>query len=160
MAFSELGEARPTTPFVVYDWRSGSFERGDPDGGLDFELAPSGWDLRVLCPWLPAGVAVFGDTRLYATAGDRRLAGLRPTENGFAVDVLGARGEAVRIEGCAQRPLARVTAWSPAEGERSLPRASEQAGNTGFSQDAASGRFEIRVEIPASGWLRLSAELR
>lgn len=160
VAFSELGDARPTTPFVVYDWRSGSFERGDPDGALAFELAPSGWDLRVLCPWLPAGIAVFGDTKLYATAGDRRLAGLRPTENGLRLDVLGARGEAVCIEGCSERPLVRVSAWSPADGERPLPRASEQAGAAGFSQDAASGRFEIRVEIPASGWLRLSAEMR
>jgi hypothetical protein len=160
VAFSELGEARPGTPFVVYDWRTGGFERGDPGGALAFELEPSGWDLRVLCPWLPAGIAVFGDTRLYATAGDRRLQGLRATENGFLVDVLGARGETVCIEGCSERPLARVSAWTPAGGEASLPRKSEAADASGFSQDSASGRFAIRVEIPASGWLRLSAELR
>ena len=159
VAFSELGEARPTGPFVVYDWRTGSFERGDPDGALAFELAPSDWDLRVLCPWLPAGIAVFGDTSLYATAGDRRLQGLRATEAGFALDVLGARGERVRIEGCSERPLAHVSAWTPAEGERPLPSGDDGVAG-GFSQDAASGRFEIRVEIPASGWLRLSAEMR
>jgi hypothetical protein len=160
VSLADLGDARPTGPFVVYDWRSGRFARGDPSGALTFELAPSGWDLRVLCPWLPAGVAVFGDTRLYATAGDRRLQGLRATDSGFALGVLGARGEAVRIEGCSERPLARVSAWTPTEGERALSRAQAETPGGGFWQDAAGGRFEIRVEIPASGWLRLSAELR
>ena len=160
VAFAELGDARPTAPFVVYDWRSGRFERGDPGGALAFELAPSGWDLRVLCPWLPAGIAVFGDTGLYATAGDRRLQGLRATDSGFALDLLGARGERVRIEGCSEPPLVRVSAWTPGGGERSLPRVDGEAAPSGYSQDAASGRFQIRVEIPASGWLRLSAAVR
>jgi hypothetical protein len=160
VAFTELGDARPEAPFVVYDWRSGRFERGDPDGALAFDLPPSGWDLRVLCPWLPAGIAVFGDTSLYATAGDRRLQGLRATDAGFSLDVLGARGEEVQIEGCSERPLARVSAWTPAEGERALPLIDEADARSSYSQDAERGRFRIRVEIPASGWLRLSAEMR
>jgi hypothetical protein len=160
VAFAELGDVRPTAPFVVYHWRSRRFERGDPDGALRFELAPSGWDLRVLCPWLPAGIAVFGDTSLYATAGDRRLQGLRATDGGLSLDVLGARGERVCIEGCSERPLARVSAWTPADGERALPPADEEAAAGGFSRDTVSGRFQIRVEIPACGWLRLSAEMR
>jgi hypothetical protein len=114
----------------------------------------------VLCPWLPAGIAVFGDTSLYATAGDRRLQGLRATDTGLSLDVLGARGERVCIEGCSERPLARVSAWTPADGERALPPADEEAAAGGFSRDTVSGRFQIRVEIPACGWLRLSAEMR
>jgi hypothetical protein len=160
VAFRELGDVRPTAPFVVYHWRSGRFERGDPEGALAFELAPSDWDLRVLCPWLPAGIAVFGDTRLYATAGDRRLQGLRATESGFEVDVLGARGEKICIEGCSERPLARVIAWTPAEGERSLPQAAPDVDSNGFAHDATNGRFRISLAIPASGWLRLSAGIR
>jgi hypothetical protein len=158
--FADLGDACPSEPFVVYDWRTGRFARGDPAGGLDFDLAPSDWDLRVLCPWLPAGLAVFGDTALYATAGDRRLDGLRATACGFTVDVLGAPGECVRITGCSQAPLARVQVWTPARGERELPRTHADEGAAAFSRDDASGLFRIRVEIPQAGWLRLSAELR
>jgi hypothetical protein len=160
VAFSELGDSRPSGAFVVYDWRSGSFQRGDPEGALDFALHPSRWDLRVLCPWLPSGIAVFGDTRLYATAGDRRIQGLRATETGCRLDVLGARGERVCIEGCSERPLARVSVWTPAHGEQALPGTGDGDAGPGFSQDPSSGRFQIRVEIPASGWLRLSAETR
>jgi hypothetical protein len=156
----DLGDVRPAAPFVVYHWRTGRFERGDPEGALDYELLPSDWDLRVLCPWLPAGIAVFGDTKLYATAGDRRLQGLRATHAGFAVDVLGARGERVCVEGCSERPLARVVAWTPAGGERALPQAPPGEDSIGFVCDAASGRFRISLEIPECGWLRLSARMR
>ena len=71
-----------------------------------------------------------------------------------------SRGERDRIEGCSERPLARVSAWTPAVGELALPRSIEEAIHDAWSQDAASGRFQIRFEIPGIGWLRLSAEMR
>jgi hypothetical protein len=49
---------------------------------------------------------------------------------------------------------------APAEGERSLPQAAPEVDSNGFAHDAASGRFRISLEIPASGWLRLSAGMR
>jgi hypothetical protein len=159
VALAELGEARPAGPFVVYDWRTGRFARGDAEAKLAFELAPSDWDLRVLCPWLPAGIAVFGDTSLYATAGDRRLRGLVATPAGAAFDVLGAQRERVCISGCAQTPLTRVLAWTPAEGEQELRRVGADEGADGWWQDDA-GRFDVRVTVPAGGWLRLDVEVR
>jgi hypothetical protein len=159
VSVEELGEARPAGPFVIYDWRTGRFARGDAETKLAFELAPSDWDLRVLCPWLPAGIAVFGDTSLYATAGDRRLRGLVATPAGAAFDVLGAQRERVCISGCSQAPLARVLVWTPAEGERELRRVGADEGGDGWCQDEAL-RFDLRVTIPAGGWLRLDVEVR
>jgi hypothetical protein len=81
---------------VAYDWRRGTAEVLGAGGGWDVNLPTAGWDYRVLAPVLPSGVAVIGDTRLFAPAGDMRIAAVDPTDAGARVTVLGA-GERVQL---------------------------------------------------------------
>jgi hypothetical protein len=95
-----LGESAPATPVVCWDWRTGVATRLDPSGGWRLALEPLDWDLRVLAPVLPGGLAVIGDPTRYATAGDARLASVETTGDGVRFTVLGA-GELVTIVGWA-----------------------------------------------------------
>jgi len=81
---------------VAYDWRRGTAEVLGAGGGWDVNLPTAGWDYRVLAPVLPSGVAVIGDARLFAPAGDMRIAAVDPTDAGARVTVLGA-GERVQL---------------------------------------------------------------
>jgi hypothetical protein len=150
IALSELPEARG--PLVVWDWRRGTCERLAGDR-LAFDLAPGDWDYRVLCPLLPAGIALLGDPLRYATAGDARLAEIRATPQGVAFDVLGAPGERVEIAGWSARPLAapRVESASP----HPLLRAAEA--EPSLRRDAASGQFRLQLVVPPRA--RLAVEL-
>jgi hypothetical protein len=114
---------------IAYDWRSGSFARLEPEEAFTGRLAPGEWQLRVLCPLLPGGIAVFGDVFRYACAGDRRLE-VRCTDDGVEVEVRGAAGESVDLRGWSARPLAGTAS-------------------------ARDGRWRVQVEIPDRGWTRL-----
>ncbi|RIL00854.1 MAG: hypothetical protein DCC71_18415 [Proteobacteria bacterium] len=144
LGWSELGPDAPDGPCVAYGWRSGRMERSAPDGGVDLALAPLAWDFRVLAPILPGDVAIVGDPALYATAGDRRIADVRAIAGGVRVDVLGAPGEAVRIRGWAAR--------RPAGAEALVPGARHALD---VAWDAASGRFDLDVAIPAGGCVQV-----
>jgi hypothetical protein len=99
-----LGAAAPAGPVACWDWRAGTATRLEPDGGWPIALDPLEWDLRVLSPVLPGGLAVFGDPTRYAMAGDARLESVETIEGGVRFTVLGA-GERVTIVGWAgQRP--------------------------------------------------------
>jgi hypothetical protein len=137
----ELGESAPEGPVVAYDWRSGAAERLEPGGRLAFTLTPSAWDYRVLCPLLPGDVALFGDVSRYATAGDRRVHGIRATGDGVELDVLGRAGERVTVSGWSARPLRGAEQWTPGAGASPLQ-----------ARRDARGRFAVEVDIPDSGW--------
>lgn len=137
VALADLGALQPRAPVIALDWRSGAWERLEPDARLALALEPDAWDYRVLCPLLPGEIAVFGDTGLYATAGDRRLRGVRVASDLVAFDVCGAPGERVTIDGWSAREPARV----------------ETSGAQAWSRDAASGRWRLAVEIPDRGWV-------
>lgn len=137
---ADLEELRPEGPSLALDWRTGACERLDSAGGFDLELAPSDWDLRVVCPVLPGEIAVFGDVTKYATAGDRRLHAVRAVADGVRFEVRGAPGEAVRVEGWSGRPLERVEAWA-AQG---TPRPD-------FRRDPETGRWAVHVRLGAGG---------
>jgi hypothetical protein len=156
LELADLAELRPPGPVVAYDWRSGDFERLEPDGGLDVELEPGGWDLRVLCPVLPGELTVFGDVERYATAGDRRLRGIRAVAGGVELDVLGAPGERVTLAGWSRDALAGVEAG--AHGALApLPRVPGRAGDAdGFWDEPGKQRFGVSVTVPDRGWLRVS----
>ncbi|UCE85513.1 MAG: hypothetical protein JSU66_14410, partial [Deltaproteobacteria bacterium] len=113
-ALADLGDLRPAGPVIAWDWRRGRCERLEPDGGFEVELAHGDWDYRVLCPLLPGDLTLFGDVTRYATAGDRRLRGIRSVRRGLALDVLGAPGERVELRGWSARPLAAVRLRTPA----------------------------------------------
>jgi hypothetical protein len=100
-----LGAAAPQGPVACWDWRTATATRLEPNGRWPIALDPLEWDLRVLAPILPAGIAVIGDPTRYATAGDARLASVEATEHGVRFTVLGA-GEVVTIVGWAEhRPV-------------------------------------------------------
>jgi hypothetical protein len=138
--FADLGAARPPGPVVLYDWRSGRFERLPADGGFDEVLGYQEFGYRVLCPLLPGDVALFGDVAKYATLGDRRIFGVEIRDGELRFDVLGTPGERVNVEGCAPRAPRRAEGWTPA-GSAPL--------EVGF--DAATGRFRASVPVGASG---------
>src|SRR5262249_51180515 len=98
-----LGAAQPDGPVVLYDWRRGGFEPVARDGRFDGTLAYQEWGYGVLAPLLPGEVALFGDPRLFATMGDRRIQGVRAEDGELRFDVLGAPGEAPTVEGFAAR---------------------------------------------------------
>jgi len=143
LALADLGPLAPDAPVLAWDWRRRRAAVLAPDGGFELALAPLDWDYRVLCPLLPGGLAVVGDPDRYATAGDRRLAGVRATPAGAAFDVLGAAGEAVTIAGWAERRPAGAHAWSPAGGRRALAPA----------WDADTRVWSLALELPEAGWL-------
>ena len=99
---SALGSAAPRGPVACWDWRAGTATRLEPEEGWRIALDPLDWDLRVLAPILPSGVAVFGDPTRYAMAGDARLATVEPLDDGVRLTILGA-GELVTIVGWADR---------------------------------------------------------
>jgi hypothetical protein len=136
---AELGDSAPRGPVAALDWRTGAVERLAPGAGWSLELAPKAFDFRVLAPLAHGEIAVFGDARLFATAGDRRMRDLRETASGVALDVLGAPGERVTITGFSARALAAC---------RLDP---DQPGK--LAHDRVSGRFEFSVEIPDRGYV-------
>ena len=82
---------------------------------------------------------MFGDARLFATAGDRRIRDLRESASGVALDVLGAPGERVTITGFSARALASCSV-DPEQPSKLV-------------HEPASGRFEFSVEIPDRGYV-------
>ncbi len=137
---------------LAYDWRSGRMERIAPDGGFELTLAPLAWDYRVLAPvHIVNGceIAIVGDAALYATAGDKRVAELRAGAEDVTIDVLGAAEERVRITGWSSR--------KPARAERRDPQGSAPVA---IEWDAASGRFNLDLALPACGWTQLRIACR
>jgi hypothetical protein len=129
IGLSTLGESTPTTAVVCWDWRTGTVTRLDPSEGWRIALDPLDWDLRVLAPVLPGGIAVIGDPARYATAGDARLASVEALENGVRFTVLGA-GELVTIVGWADHP----------------PRADD-----GVDLEWEAPVWRVHVRVPESG---------
>ena len=149
VALTDLGSDRPDTDeVVVYDWRARRIERLARGGGYDVALEPSGWDYRVVAPVLDGDLAVVGDPNLYATAGDARVADVVVDERGVTTTILGA-GERVTVVGWA-RTVPTFRSWSPATRERTVP----------VSFDAATGLWELSVDIGPAGWTVLRAPLR
>jgi hypothetical protein len=141
----DLGAARPDGPVVAYDWRSGAFERLDPEQGIEISLDPLDWDFRILCPVLPPGITLFGDVTKYATVGDRRVSSIRPVPGGIEFEVLGAPAERIEVHGWAGSEIERAECWADAMRRwRPLPPAR-------CSRDSASGRFVVAVEPGAAG---------
>jgi hypothetical protein len=144
----DLGADVPSSErVVVYDWRRGSIELLAADGGFDVALEPTEWDYRVLVPVLPGGIAVVGDPRLYATAGDTRVAAVECDADGggVAITVLGGH-ERVELVGWSATPLV-FRQWSPTTGGRKA---------TG-RRDHATGAWRVVIDVPDAGWTRLHA---
>jgi hypothetical protein len=141
VALADLGEDAPASgPVVVYDWRHRSVTVAD---GFDVELAPLEWDYRVVVPVVREEIALIGDPNLYASAGDARVARVTASEPGITATVLGAN-EQITIVGWSARPVSATT-WSPAHGTSAAP----------VTRDAASGRWEVEVNIGPAGWVHL-----
>lgn len=136
LPLADLGTLAPAAPVLAWDWRRQHAEVVPPGGGFELGLAPLDWDYRVLCPLLPAGLAVIGDAGRYATAGDRRLTQVRATPEGVAFDAIGAAGEQVRITGWAQRRPRAARA-----GARALA----------VDWDGASARWSVALAIGPAG---------
>jgi hypothetical protein len=144
ISLADLGEDRPASDAVVaFDWRTGGVEVGPADLTFEVALDPTGWDYRVVAPVLPGGIAVVGDPALYATAGDARIADVVVDDRGVTVTVLGA-DEQVRVAGWSESPVA-ARAWSPSEG----------SSDVAITRDAATGAWEVRLDVPEVGWLKL-----
>jgi hypothetical protein len=146
VALAELGVAPDGAPLVARDWRSGETRMLRADASLAFALAPGEWSLQQIAPLLPAGLAVFGDPALYASAGDRRLRDLRATADGAALELLGAPGEAPELCGASLHPLDATLAIGASD-ERRVP-----------VPVGAGGAFSLRVPIGARG--RTAVRLR
>jgi hypothetical protein len=148
VALVDLGEDAPATDTVaVYDWRTGCVEVLPRDGAYDVALDPAGWDYRVLAPVVDGWIAVIGDPALYASAGDSRVAEVaREADGSVIVSLLGAN-ERVRLLGWSARMIA-ARAWSPTTGTLSID----------VTHDAATGKWELAVEVPPPGWTRVRLE--
>jgi hypothetical protein len=150
VSLADLGALRPREPVVAWDWRTRTARRLDPDGddGFALELEPLAWDYRVLCPVLRGELALVGDPARYATAGDRRTAGIRATPNGVELDVLGAPGERVELAGWAARRPAGAWLSHPGAGRTRLA----------LGWDAARGVWEAALALPPGGFARVGVE--
>ncbi|MDQ1466708.1 MAG: hypothetical protein QOH10_1123 [Actinomycetota bacterium] len=145
VALTEIGDDRPSSDSVVlFDWRTRRVDVLPASGEYDVELAPAGWDYRIVAPVLGGGIAVIGDAALYACAGDTRIADVAiGADDSAVVTVLGAN-ERVRLTGWSAAPISAF-AWSPASG--ATPVAS--------THDAGSGVWELIVAIGDAGWTRV-----
>jgi hypothetical protein len=147
----ELGDLDDDVPssdrVVVYDWRRGSIGLLASDGSYDVSLEPADWDYRVLAPVLDGDIAVVGDPKLYATAGDARVADVQSDGDGrgVTITVLGAR-ERVEVTGWSAAPLV-FRQWSPPTGAHALAA----------TRDEATGAWRTALEVPDAGWTRLHA---
>jgi hypothetical protein len=149
----ELGADAPTDGAghvqdraVALDWRSGEVTVVGGDG-ITVELAPKGWDLRVLAPLLLDGhLAVLGDVQRYASVGRQRISSITQHAGAVRVRVAGAH-EPVRLVG-----------WSDAEDVRAGVRsggASAEPVESVLHPDA-SGRWQLDLELPAEpGWVEV-----
>jgi hypothetical protein len=141
---ADLGDARPAGAVLAFDWRRGSFERLEPEGGFEESLAYQDFAYRVLCPVLPGELAVFGDVTKYATVGDRRVAGITALDDGVRFDAFGAPGAALEVQGWSAAPLREARAWSPQGGVRAA------------LAHAGGGRFAVRVALDGAGFARVA----
>lgn len=112
VALSDLGASAPRTAVLLFDWRRRTCERLAPESGFGAELGWQDWDYRIACPLLPGEITVIGDVSKYATAGDRRLSGVRAlAAGGVAFEVHGVPGTEAEIWGWAAKRPRNVTAW-------------------------------------------------
>jgi hypothetical protein len=109
----DLGPSAPRAPVIAFDWRRRTCTRLEADDGWRASLAWQDWDYRVICPVLPGDVALIGDVSKYATAGDRRIAGIRATDGAVTFDVLGVPGTSAEIWGWSRQPLRGASDWEP-----------------------------------------------
>ncbi len=155
VALSDLGAQAPREPVVAYDWRRRSWSRLAPEDRISLELEPDGWDYRILCPLLPGGAALLGDPALYASAGDRRLAGVESGPDGIRLEAWGAPGERIELEGWSEREPRGLQAEVGA-GLVELPRHDETPRPTpAWGYDPSNGVLRISLEIPDRGWVGL-----
>lgn len=126
---TSLGESAPVGPVACWDWRTGTAARLEPTGAWTIALDPLDWDLRVLAPILPGGIAVIGDPTRYATAGNTRLADVAAVDGSVRFTVLGA-GETVTIVGWADH----------------APRADD-----GIEVEWNEPIWRVHVQVPDSG---------
>jgi hypothetical protein len=144
-----LQDVGVTSPVVAWSWRSRTARRLEPREALSYALEPRDWSLEVLCPVLADGIAIIGDPAVYATAGDRRLRGVRCDEEGTRFEVLGAPGERVTIVGwsAGRAPAAR----------RRTPGEVSSLDVTGGPDGA--GTFLLSVHLGACGWVGVQLEV-
>ncbi|HVN83838.1 MAG TPA: hypothetical protein VMW17_03240 [Candidatus Binatia bacterium] len=147
VALADLGALAPSTPVLLYNWRDRTWTRLEPNAGWECSLAFQDWDYRVACPLLRGDVTVFGDIEKYATAGDRRIARIRTTNNGIEFDVLGAPDMSVEICGYSARRPSTVTAWAPGQ-QRSIV---EGATGECWKWTDANGFWRVAVDVGALG---------
>ncbi|HUO04167.1 MAG TPA: hypothetical protein VMU16_03110 [Candidatus Binataceae bacterium] len=158
---SNLGVMQPSGPVIAYDWRRRTYSRIERDGGWDLELTFQDWDFHVLCPILPGDITVFGDVTKYATAGDRRIAHITCSDNGVSFDVFGAPYKFVDIRGySADRPS---TVTAELIGQRRTLNPTNTAStdrDEGWTWDAASGLWSVRVRIGPAGSIQVRIRQR
>ena len=106
VSLGELPGLDPTEDWIAYDWprrhrRAGSGRRSAPVPALPRQSG------RFTCSRrdCPGGIAVLGDPDCYASVGDRRIFGVRRTEDGASLDVLGAEGESVMLAIWSEGPV-------------------------------------------------------
>jgi hypothetical protein len=150
----DLGAVRPPTAVLAYDWRRRTWNQIEPDGGWEVSLPFQDFDYRILCPLLDGDITVFGDVGKYASAGDRRIAGITDTGSGIQFMVLGSPGRAVEIHGYSRRRPANVTAWLPGV-LRSLPAGA--GGESWAWRD--DGLWVIRVRVGREGHVLIGVDL-
>jgi hypothetical protein len=129
---SVLGPATPTGPVICWDWRAGTATRIDPGGNWPIGLDPLDWDLRVLAPLLPSGVAVIGDPVRYATAGSTRLPAVETTNDGARFTVVGSDGA---------DEIVTVVGWADHEPHFS----------PGVDVEWNDPAWRVRIPVPAGG---------
>jgi hypothetical protein len=157
---ADLGAVQPVGPVIAYDWRRRTWSRLERDGGWDLELPFQDWDCRVLCPLLPGDIAVFGDVTKYATVGDRRIAHITSSGDSVCFDVLGVCDTPVEVRGYSARRPAAVTAALTGETRTLNPVNAElSATDEGWTWDAASGAWVVRVRIGLVGHTQVRISL-
>lgn len=156
VALGELGADAPRGPVLLYDWRRGTIEHLAADGRWPLALDFQDWDYRIVCPILPGDRTLIGDPQLYATMGDRRIAGVVATPEALSFDVLGVPGTTAEIHGWSAQPPRAVSA-ATYEAERPLVlSASPRADAADVAWHDPSGRWVVRVAIDAAGAVRVT----
>lgn len=155
LCLQDLGAARPAGRVVAYDWRRRTWSLLEPDGDWEVELPFQDWDFRVLCPLLPGDRAVFGDIDKYASAGDRRIAGITADGDTISFEVLGAPDTSAVVAGCSPRAPAGALARG-AGGERRLAVTEQPAGaNESCQWRHDSGIWKVRVDLREAGAVKV-----
>ena len=156
---AEFGVGASHHGVAVWDWRARTLRRTTVSDTLRCRLDWQEFAMHVVVPLTSRGLALIGDPARWATAGDRRIAGIRETRDGIVFEALGPSEERVLLVAYAERAPRAVRTWTPGRARTlradDVPPGPRSGPDEGWHHDAATGLLTLAVRLDDIGRLRV-----